>query len=243
VLVVTSTERVLYRVFGYTTNLGPGVPLNSILVVSAASLQERLIGTSSSGDNTNLGTDLRRDGFLATRRKAKTSGALVIIMRDDNSEAAGSTSKGATVTNASFDVAHNGTLRDLLQRKNIAACQGSLLSAVDELSSVHSLGGNHELGITLETVGIQELDLGHGSSTTRVMKDLLDDTTDVTTTLGVVDGTKLHGSLAGANVGFEDGGFTPSLGLSCHHFCFANMGGVHYPEVHKWISGIAALNE
>jgi hypothetical protein len=45
------------------------------------------------------------------------------------------------------------------------------------------------------------------------MKDLLDDTADVSTTLSVVDGTELHGALAGAHMSFEDGGLSPPLGL------------------------------
>jgi hypothetical protein len=45
------------------------------------------------------------------------------------------------------------------------------------------------------------------------MEDLLDDTADVTTTLSVVDGTKLYSSLTGADMSFEDGGLSPSLGL------------------------------
>ena len=45
------------------------------------------------------------------------------------------------------------------------------------------------------------------------MEDLLHDTTDVSTTFGVVDGSKLDGSLTGAGVSLEDGGLTLPLCL------------------------------
>jgi hypothetical protein len=45
------------------------------------------------------------------------------------------------------------------------------------------------------------------------MNDVLDDAADVAVLLGVVNRTKLHGTLAGAGVGVEDGGLTLTLGL------------------------------
>mmetsp|Transcript_22499 Transcript_22499/g.37052 ORF Transcript_22499/g.37052 Transcript_22499/m.37052 type:complete len:312 (+) Transcript_22499:1157-2092(+) len=213
VLVVTSSEGMLHGVLSNTTNLGPAVTLHGVLVVGTSSLKQRLVGTSTSGNNTDLGTDIGLDSLLSSRRKAETGGSLVLIVGDDNSEAARSTGKSTTVTNLGLNVAHNGTLGHLAQRKNISNGQGGLLSAVDELTGVHTLSSNHKLSVPLVTVSIQELDLGNGSTTTRVVHDVLDNTTDVSTTFSVVDGTKLHGSLAGADVSLEDGGLTLPLCL------------------------------
>jgi hypothetical protein len=213
VLVVTSSEGVLHGILGNTTNLWPAVTLHGVLVVSASSLKQRLVSTSTSGNNTDLGTNIRLDSLLSSRGETETGCSLVLVVGDDNSEAAGSTGEGTTVANLGLDVAHNCTLRNLAQRKNISNCQGSLLSAVNELTSVHALSGNHKLSVPLVAVRIQELDLGNGSTTTRVVHDVLDNTTDVSTTFGIVDGTKLHGSLAGADVSLEDGGLTLPLCL------------------------------
>jgi hypothetical protein len=213
VLVVTTTERMLHRVLCNTTNLGPAVTLHGVLVVSTSSLEQGLVSTSTSGNNTDLGTDIGLDSLLTSRGKTKTGGSLILIVGDDNSEAARSTGKGTPVTNAGLNVAHNGTLGNLTQGKNISNGQGSLLSAVDELTSVHTLSGNHKLSVPLVAVRIQELDLGNWSTTTRVVHDVLDNTTDVSTTLSVVDGTKLHSSLTGADVSLEDGGLTLPLCL------------------------------
>merc|ERR1711890_224463 len=43
VLMVTTTMRVLHRVHGHTTNLGPAVALHTVLVVRATSLEHRLV--------------------------------------------------------------------------------------------------------------------------------------------------------------------------------------------------------
>jgi hypothetical protein len=213
VLVVTTTERVLYWILCHTSNLGPAVSLHSILMVGTSSLEERLVGTATSGNNTNLGTNIGRDSLLTSRGKTETGSSLFFVVGDNNCEAARSTSKGTTVTNLGFNVAHDGTLRNLLQWKNISNSQGGLLTAVDELTSVHALGGNHKLGVALVSVGIQELDLGHGSATTGVMDDFLDNTADVSTTFRIIDSTELNGPLTSADVGFENGGLTLPLRL------------------------------
>jgi hypothetical protein len=48
---------------------------------------------------------------------------------------------------------------------------------------------------------VAELDLGEGSTTTGIVNDLLDNTTGVSVTLSVVEGTELGGGLVQAGVG------------------------------------------
>jgi hypothetical protein len=65
VLVVTTTVGVLHRVLGNTTNLGPAVPLDRVLVVGPTGLQERLVGTAAAGNDADLGPDRRGDRLLS----------------------------------------------------------------------------------------------------------------------------------------------------------------------------------
>lgn len=222
-LVVTTTERMLYGVLCHTSNLGPAVPLDGVLMESASGLEQRLVGTSSAGHDANLGANVRGDGLLASRGKTKAGGALLIVVGDDHGEAAGSAGKGAAIAHLGLDVADNGTLGNLLQWQDIANGQGCLLTAVDELTRVHALGGHHELGVALEAVGIEELDLGHGRSSAGIVEDFLDDAADVSPALGVVDGSELDGTLARAGVGLEDGGFTLSLALQTQHYHYGDF--------------------
>jgi hypothetical protein len=209
VLVVSTTEGMLHGILCHTTNLGPAITLDSILMVGTSSLEKGLIGTSTSGNNTDLGTHTRRDSLLSTRRQTKTSGSLVLVVRNNDGKGTRSTCKGTTITNFGLNVAHNGTLWHCTERKNISDSQTCFLSTVDELSGVHALGTKHEFSITLETVSIQKLNLGHGSSTTRVVENLLDNTTDVTLLFSIVEGAKFHGTFTGSHVRLEN----PSLSL------------------------------
>lgn len=242
-LVVTTTEWMLHRVLSHTTNLGPTVSFDSILVVGTSSLEERLVGTATSSYNTNLGTHLGAHSFLSTRWETKTCGSFVVVVRDDNGETSRPTRKGSAIADFRFDVAHNGSLWYLLEGENVSASQCGLLPAVDELAGVHALSGNHKFSVALVAIGVQELNLGHRRSTSRIVEDLFDDTTDIAATFRVVDGTKFDSALASAYVGFEDGGFTPSLGLNHQgpHDWFHESWWRALSNVHKRNSGIASV--
>ena len=213
-LVVTTTEGVLHGVLRDTTNLRPGVALDGVLVIRASGLQEGLVQTPPTGDHADLGADRGRDRLLSAGREAEARGALVIVVGDDDGEAAGSAGKGPAIADPGLDVAHNGALGNLVQGQDVADVQSRLLAAVDELAGVHAFGGNHELHVALEFVGVQELDLGHRGASPRVVEDFLDHAADVSAALGVVDGAELNGPLSRPVVGLEDGGLTLSLGLS-----------------------------
>jgi hypothetical protein len=59
--------------------------------------------------------------------------------------------------------------------------------------------------------GITELDLGEGGATTRVVDNLLDDSANVTGTLGEIEGAQLSGTLAQTSVRLEDSSGTLTL--------------------------------
>jgi hypothetical protein len=65
-LVITTTERMLHGIHGHTTHPGPAVTLDGVFVVGMASLEEMLIRMSSTGDDTNLCANSRRDSRLST---------------------------------------------------------------------------------------------------------------------------------------------------------------------------------
>jgi hypothetical protein len=54
------------------------------------------------------------------------------------------------------------------------------------LTSVKAFGGNESLSIDLELVGVSELNLSKGSTTARVVNDFLDETLQVTVSLGKI---------------------------------------------------------
>mmetsp|Transcript_11489 Transcript_11489/g.19095 ORF Transcript_11489/g.19095 Transcript_11489/m.19095 type:complete len:222 (+) Transcript_11489:211-876(+) len=213
-LVVSSSVRMLNWILGDTSDLRPAVTLDSILVVSTSSLQERLVGTSSSSDDTNLGTNTRWDSLLTTGWQSKTGSSLVFIVGNDDGKRSGTTGESTTVTDLSLDIAHNGSLRYAVQRQDVSDGQSSLFSAVDELTSVHTLGTEKKLSITLVTVSIHKLNLGDWCSPTWVVHNLLDNTADVSMLFSIVQTAELHSTLARSHVGLEDARLTLSLSLN-----------------------------
>jgi len=212
-LMVTTTVRMLYGILSHTSDLRPAVTLDGVLVESTSSLQQRLIGTSTSGNNTDLGTNTRRDSLLTSGRKSKLCGSLVFVVGDDDGVGTGASRKCTTVTTLGFNVAHNGSLRDRSQRQDVTASKSGLLSAVNELSTVHTFGTEEQLIVALVSVSVGELNTAHGGTSTRVVHNFLNDTTDVSLLFGKVKRSELDGTLSGTGVRLIDGGLTLSLDL------------------------------
>lgn len=212
-LVVTSSVGMLYGVLSYTTNLRPAVALDGVLVVGTSGLQQRLIGTATSGNNTNLGTDGGRDSLLSSGWKSKLGGSLLFVVGDNNGVGTRAAGECTTVSELGLDVADNGSLRDRSQRQDVTAGKAGLLSAVDELSAVHTFGTEEQFIVPLVSVLVQELNTADRGTSTRVVHDLLDGSSDVTLLLGIVERSKLARSLSGAGVRLEDGRLTLSLCL------------------------------
>jgi hypothetical protein len=161
-----TTVRMVHRVHGNTTGLGPAVALDGELVLGTRSLQERLVGTTTTGNNANHATSAGVDDLLGTRGKLDTGLALVGVVANDGNVGTRGTAQRTTVTDLLFDVGNNGTLRHLTEGQDVADSQGSLLSGVDELAGVHAFVGNEGLGDLLVLVRVTERDLGERSTTT-----------------------------------------------------------------------------
>lgn len=193
--------RVINGVHGNTTSLGPAVALDSELVLGTRGLQEGLVGSATTSDDTDHTTGGAGDDLLGARGELDTGLALVGVVADDGDVVAGGAAQSATVTGLLLDVGDDGTLGHGAQGQDVTDGQSSVLSGVDELASVHALVGDEGLGHLLELVLGAEHDLGEGSTSAGVVDDLLHDTADVSMTLGVVEGSELGRSLAQVGVG------------------------------------------
>jgi hypothetical protein len=104
--------RVLNGVHGNTTNLGPAVALDAVLVVSTTSLEEGLVDTTTTSNETNSGTSGRDDDLLGTRGKTDTGGVSLLVVSDDGGVVTRSTGKLSAITGALLDVADDSTFRE-----------------------------------------------------------------------------------------------------------------------------------
>mmetsp|Transcript_5159 Transcript_5159/g.10916 ORF Transcript_5159/g.10916 Transcript_5159/m.10916 type:complete len:211 (+) Transcript_5159:206-838(+) len=204
----------LHGIFRHTTNLGPRVTLDGVLVVGGSGLEQGLVRSASSGHDTHLGTNVGGHRLLSSTGQAQTSGALVFVVCHDNGVGTRSTGHGAAIPLSGFHVADNGSFRHGGNGQDISDRQGGLLSAVDELTFVHPFGTNHEFIVPLVSVGIAELDFGNGSSTTGIVENFLNDSTNVTVLFGIVQSAQFHGTLAGSHMRLENWTLTTTLGLN-----------------------------
>lgn len=125
VLLVTTSVGVIDGVHRHTSNLGPLIALDSVLVESATSLEDGLVGTATAGDQTNHGTAHVVDGLLGTGRKADSGDALIGVLRHNNSIVTGSTAHLTAVTDLLLNVADDGTFGDLTDGQDVSNSKSS----------------------------------------------------------------------------------------------------------------------
>lgn len=190
-LMVTTTVRMVDGVHGNTTSSGPVVPLCPGFPHCSGGLQHWLVRTATTGDDTDHTAGVGWDDLLGTGWELDTGLAFVRVVSDDGDIVTGGTAESASVSGALFDVGDDGTFRAAGEWEDVADGEGRLLSCVDELTGVHAFVGNEGLLVGLESVGVPEFNGGQRSTTTGVVDYVLDDTSDVTVTLSIVEGSEL----------------------------------------------------
>lgn len=134
------------------------------LVVSSSGLEQGLVDSTSTSDNTDGGSGRSGDGLLGTGGQPKSGLVLVGGVADDGGVVTRGSGNGSSVTNSLLDVADDGTLGALGEGKDVSDGERGLLAAVDERSSGHSLGGDEGLLSELVSVGVSEDNLGEGGT-------------------------------------------------------------------------------
>ena len=163
VLVVTTTVGVVDGVHSNTTSTGPAVALGAHGVVLPAGLEEGLVDTATTGDDTDDGTAAGRDNLLGAGGETDT-GLAVLTVANDGGVVARGTGERSTVTNLLLDVADNGTFRALGDGEDVADVEGGLLAAVDERAGRDTLSSDEGLLAELVAVRVTEDDGGEGGA-------------------------------------------------------------------------------
>src|SRR5690606_18362954 len=97
VLMVTTSVRMVNGIHGHTADLWPAVALGLVLVVGTASLQQRLVNTTTTGDETNHGAALGRDELLGARGQLDARSAIIHIVPNDGGIIARAARNGTTI--------------------------------------------------------------------------------------------------------------------------------------------------
>lgn len=200
VLVVTTTVRVLNRVHGNTTDLGPLVTLDAVLVEGSTGLEEGLVHAATTGDEADHGAACRGEDLLVAGGEGDLGLAVVEVVDLDGAVLTRGLGDLTAVTGGLLKAAHNGTLGHGAEGEDVTDIHLCLSTSVDELTGVGTLGGDHKLLVLLELVRVAEGNDGKGGTTTRVVDDVLHDTLEVAMALAVVVHAELCGTLASVGV-------------------------------------------
>merc|ERR1719153_342068 len=212
---VTTTVRMLDGIHGRTTNLGPRVPLSLVFEVGSAGLQQRLVDSSSTGDDADHRAVGRRNRLFRSRWQFHFRPAHIRVVGDDGGVVAGSSGQFAAISQLLLQLADDGSLRHGADGHHVADGQRRLLAAVDELTRVHALDGDERLLALLKFVGISKLDDGQRCAASGVVNDVFDDAFDVAVAFGVVGSAEAGGAFSMFVVRREDG--SRSLTLRSNH--------------------------
>ncbi|QBM85411.1 hypothetical protein METSCH_A00280 [Metschnikowia aff. pulcherrima] len=108
-LMVTTTVRVVHWVHGHTSSSWPRVSLDLVLVESSTGLQQWLVNSTTTSDNTNDTSSIRRDNLLGTGWQLDSGLALVRVVSNDDDVVTGSSTQRTSVTNLLLNVGDNST--------------------------------------------------------------------------------------------------------------------------------------
>lgn len=210
-LVITTTMGMLYRVHGYTSSLRPAVALGLVFVVSTASLQQGLLDTSSTSNNTDHGAGVGGHHLLGSGGKLEAGLVGIGVVTDDGDVVPGSPGDLTSVADLGLDIGHDGTFGHFSKGEDVADAQLSLPAAVHVHTGVHTFGGDHKLLAEFISIRVAENYLGERCTSSGVVDDLLHDTSDIAVLLGVVQRSESGGPLAVGGVGSEYGSTSLSL--------------------------------
>lgn len=189
---------------GNTSSLGPVVSLGLGSEEGSTGLEQRLVNSTTTGDDTDGSSGVGSDSLLGSGRQSDSGLSVVDRVTNDGGVVTRSSGQRSSVSDLLLDVADDGTFGAGRDRQNVTDVQGGLLSAVDERSGGKTFGGDEGLGSLLVSVRVSEENGSQGSTSTGVVDDVLDDTSDVTVSLGEVEGPQSSRVLPVVGVGLED---------------------------------------
>jgi hypothetical protein len=104
-------------------------------VLSPGCLEEGLVCSATTGDDTDHTTALAGEDLLGTGGKLDTGLAIRVVANNGHIVARG-TAERTTVGSLLLDVGEDGTLGDGVEREDVADGESGVLSGIDELCTV-----------------------------------------------------------------------------------------------------------
>lgn len=204
VLLVTTTEGMVNGIHGNSSNSRPSLSESLHLVIDSTSLKDGLVDSFTGGNQTNHSSGVTSEGLSGTRRKLDSGLGKIVGVTDDDSGSTGASGQFTLITRLGFNVADGSTFGDLVDGEDVTSGEGSFISTVDELTSVHAFSSQEVGSLESIFIGVSEDDLGEGSTTAGIVEDLSNDTLDVTVLFSEIENSESSRSDSVVLVGLED---------------------------------------
>lgn len=105
------------------------------------------VGSSTTSNNTNHTTGTALDDLLGARWELDTGLAILRVVSNDGDIVSRGSAQCTTISWLLLNVRDDSSFGDGREGEDISDGQGSVLSGVDELTSVHALIGDEEFGV------------------------------------------------------------------------------------------------
>lgn len=194
VLVVTSSVWMVDWVHGNTSNSWPHLSLGLESVMLGTGLQDWLIGSLSSSNESNGSSTASSNGLSGSRWQSDSGLSSIFGVSNNGDGSSRGSGISSLISNSLLDVVDNGTFWDGVDWQDVSDGNGSLGSAVDVLTDIGSFSGQEVLRISLKFIWVLEGNSGQWGTSAWVVDDFSDDSSDISLSLGVVEVSVLRGS-------------------------------------------------
>lgn len=132
VLLVTTTMRMVHGVHSNTSNSGPGSSSLCLpSVVGVSGLADGLVGSATTGNDSNHGSAASWDGSSGSGGESDSGLLSIVGVTDDDGGAAGGSGEGASVSGLGLAVGDDGTFGEGVDGQDIANSQSSYYSIIN----------------------------------------------------------------------------------------------------------------
>jgi len=204
VLLVTTTEGMVNGIHGNSSNSRPSLSESLHLVINSTSLKDGLIDSFTGGDQSNHCSSVTSEGLSGAGGKLDSGLGKIVGVTDDDSGGTGASGQFTLITRLGFDVADGSTFGDLVDGEDVTGGEGSFISTVDILSSVHAFNSQEVGSLESILIRVSEDNSGEGSTTAGIVEDLSDDALNVTILFSEIENSESSRSDSVVLMGLED---------------------------------------
>ncbi len=178
-LVVTTSVGMVHGVHSHTSDSWESLSQSLELVEQSTSLHDRLLVSSSTGDDTNGGSAEPWDGLSGTWWESDSGSATIIWVSDNGGVGSWTSGVSTLVSDCGFDVADGGTFWDSVDWEDVTGGDGSFSASEYILSGVGSFSSEEIFGVMFIFIRVSEIDFDEWAATSWIVEDSSDDSLDV----------------------------------------------------------------